>query len=189
MSRGEGSALAIYRPILILNGPCGVGKTTVAEAISDALQSRRHALFDLDALAKVFPRPTDDPFGQALALRQLARLLPALDTDGPLPLILPYVWETADDLTCLRAALPHAHITHVLLLAPLDEIDRRLSRREHGDSLAWHRQRARVLDAALRSGPCPDLTLDTAATPPDALARLVLVQTGWPHTAPIGPRP
>lgn len=168
------------RPVLLLNGPCGVGKTTLAEAISDALMPKRHAVFDLDALAKVHPRPDNDPFGQALALRQLTRLLPGIDAGAPCPLILPHVWETSADLARLQGALRGAAVTHVVMLAPIGQIDARLARREHGDSLDWHRARARVLDAALRSGPSRDLTLDTADTTPQALARMVLEETGWP---------
>ena len=143
------------------------------------LLPRRHALFDLDALAKVFPRPEDDPFGQALALRQLTKLLPDLDAEGPCPLILPHVWENQADLNRLYIALPDAAVTHVLLVAAIDQIDARLARREYGESLEWHRARARVLDATLRSGPSPDLILDTAATP-QILACRLLNQTGWP---------
>jgi putative protein kinase ArgK-like GTPase of G3E family len=61
-------------PFLIVTGPMGVGKSTVAEAVSDALRTAGvpHALVDLDAFTGCYPPPPDDPYRQRLALRNLA---------------------------------------------------------------------------------------------------------------------
>lgn len=167
------------RPVLLLNGACGVGKTTLAEALSDLLNLRNiaHAVIDLDALSKVFPRPDDDPFGSAIALGNLQSLLPNL---GTRPLILPRVIETDADLHALRSALAPCRITHVLLRADLATLYHRLHRREAGASLEWHRTRAAVLDASLPFGPSPYLTLDTTDLDPEQAALALFAATDWP---------
>jgi predicted ABC-type ATPase len=60
--------------VLILNGPVGVGKSTIANTVSEVLEQRGvpHALVEMDYLAAAYPRPDDDPFHQELAVRNLA---------------------------------------------------------------------------------------------------------------------
>jgi adenylylsulfate kinase len=166
------------RQVLLLNGACGVGKTTLAEAVSDALNERKipHAVIDLDALSKVFPRPQDDPYGTTIALRNLTTLMPNF---GAHALILARVIETEAELRALEAALGPCQITHILLRANLTTLHSRLARRETGESLDWHCQRATTLDAALLSGPSPDLTLDTTNLTPTQGATVLLTVTDW----------
>jgi adenylylsulfate kinase len=167
------------RPVLLLNGACGVGKTTLAEALSDLLNLRNiaHAVMDIDALSKVFPRPSSDRFGSAIALVNLRTLLPNL---GTRPLILARVIETDADLHALRSALAPCRITHVLLRADLATLYGRLQRREAGTNLEWHCNRAAALDASLSFGPSPDLTLDTGDLDPEQAALALLAATDWP---------
>lgn len=169
------------RQVLLLNGACGVGKTTIAEALSDRLNAcgTAHAVIDLDALSKVFPRPAEDPFGTAVALRNLRALLPSI---GARALILARVIETTEELQALSDTLAPCQITHVLLRAELTTLYTRLAGREMGDSLTWHCQRATTLDATLLFGPSPDLTLDTTNLTPTQGATIVLTVTDWPTT-------
>lgn len=167
------------REVLLINGPCGVGKTRAGFALSDALNARKlgHVLLDLDALAQVFPRPQDDPFGGRMALRQLSALLPFW---GMRPIVLARVIETEEELAELRAALSPCRITHVVLTAEPHAIAARLARRETGAALAWHIGRAAELDEALRSGPSRDLTIDTSDLDPDAVALELQSALDWP---------
>lgn len=167
------------RPVLVLNGVCGVGKTTIAEAVSDLLNTRQipHALIDLDALSKLFPRPDNDPFGTDTALHNLQTLLPNL---GPRPLIVARVVETAAQMMALSQTLAPCTLTHVLLQAAPQTVHTRLAHREHGETLEWHRNRAAQLDVTLRSGPSPDLTLDTTDLIPHTAALALLRALNWP---------
>src|SRR5438105_15288750 len=57
-------------PTLLVTGPVGVGKSTVAAAVSDLLTMRgvAHAFADMDCFSHFHPRPADDRFGSRLTL-------------------------------------------------------------------------------------------------------------------------
>jgi len=169
---------------LLINGPCGVGKSALAWAVSDILSEagRRNAVIEFDHLAPLRPRGPDDPWGYGLSLDCLSLMLPRLARAGAEALIFPYVFETATDIDRLAATLPGAAITHCRLTAGGATLHDRLARRESGESLDWHRARADVLAETLKSGPAPDLVLDTDGATPEMLARNLLNETGWPDT-------
>jgi deoxyadenosine/deoxycytidine kinase len=60
-------------PLLVVSGPIGVGKTTVAQEISNLLDrsNTAHTFVDLDALTQTYTRPPDDPYGYRLVFANL----------------------------------------------------------------------------------------------------------------------
>ena len=64
-SRVDGSDVRV--PVLVLSGPVGVGKTTVAHEMFDQLSGRdvAHAVVDLDALGICWPYGEGDPSRRA----------------------------------------------------------------------------------------------------------------------------
>ncbi len=172
---------------LLLNGPCGVGKTTVADQISRAMNRHPRALIDLDALTKLFPHLPDDPHGFADGLANLKAMRPHLAARGIDALIVAYVIETADDLDRLADAVG-GPVTHCLLTADRADLHSRLAGRETGASLDWHKTRADTLSDVLRHAPAPDLTIDTSGRDPEELAETILAATGWPDRTGA-PRP
>ena len=91
-------------PVVILTGTVGVGKTSVAFEMSEILAARAvpHALVDLDALSHVFPRPPDDPYGQRVALENLAAVWRNNQQAGARQLILVRVIEASPSLTSIE---------------------------------------------------------------------------------------
>ena len=61
-------------PVLVITGPVGVGKTTVAAALSELLGQAdlAHAVIDLDWLRWCYPSPANDPFHLELGIQNLA---------------------------------------------------------------------------------------------------------------------
>ncbi|MBE9028535.1 ATP-binding protein [filamentous cyanobacterium LEGE 11480] len=59
-------------PVLIISGPVGVGKTSVANAVSEELihHAIPHTFVDLDQLRYTYPRPIGDRFGSQLGLQK-----------------------------------------------------------------------------------------------------------------------
>lgn len=166
--------------MLIVTGPVGVGKTTVASAIADLLDASDIpcALVDMDALRACFPRPAEDPFHTALGYRNLAALWRNFRAAGAERLVLADVVESRD-LLPYRQAVPEAEITVVRLTASRATIARRLRGREDGEALAWHLARAEELTSVMERAGIGDVVIDADRTTPSELATGILRRIGW----------
>src|SRR5258708_36649636 len=99
--------------VLLVTGPVGVGKTTVALEASDLLEAAGvpHAVIDVDALSWCYRTPVNDPFHNRLALRNLRCVWANFAAAGAARLILARVIEARDELGAFRQAVPGAQPT------------------------------------------------------------------------------
>src|SRR5687767_2659899 len=102
-------------PVVLITGPVGVGKTTIALEASNLLQEAKmpHAVIDLDTLSWCYPAPDDDYYRTSLALQNLADVWPNYAAAGAQRLILVRVIEARAELEQFRRILPDAEITVV----------------------------------------------------------------------------
>lgn len=168
-------------PVLVITGPVGVGKTSVAVAMSELLTSATlaHAFIDLDWLRWCSPSPADDPFYIELGLANLAVVWANYHAAGAQRLILADIVESRALLAQYQVAIPAASITVVRLQASLATIHRRLAGREVGAGLAWHQQRAAELLAQWDAQPVEDLRVDTEEKSALAIAEEILRRSQW----------
>jgi hypothetical protein len=119
----------------LLTGTIGVGKTSLAERISEVLHARglRHGLLDLDWLGQVYPplRP-EEPFDLSLSLENLGAVVSNFRARGIERFVIAATITSAKELSALRAALPGVHLTVGLVIAPAASIRRRIERRDTG---------------------------------------------------------
>ncbi len=168
-------------PVVILTGTVGVGKTSVALEMSDILAARavRHALIDLDALSYVFPRPSDDPYGQRMALENLEAVWRNYERFGAQRLILVRVVESETELDLYRAAITGADITVCRVLASAGQSAMRIRVREIGSGLAWHLRRSVELDALLDKAAVEDFSVRHDDRGIREVAQEVVHRLGW----------
>ena len=173
--------MAARVPLMVITGPVGVGKTSVAAAVSDLLDrvGVAHAMIDLDHLRWCSPSPTDDPFRLALGLRNLAAVWANYRAAGAARLILADVVESRAELAGYRTAVPGAAIVVVRLRASLPTIGRRLAGRDVGASLESHRQRAAELARQMERDRVEDLLVDTEGKSAEEVAREVVTRGNW----------
>lgn len=166
-------------PIMIVTGPVGVGKTTVALEISELLEQsgRAHACVDLDALRWHYPRRPDDRFSTRLAMKNLAAIWLNFREYGATSLVVADVIETRSGLDRYRAAIPGADIFVVRLTASLQTLAQRLKQRELGLSLDWHLQRAPELTAIMERNNVEDLLVATDGKTVTQIAEEILAAT------------
>jgi adenylylsulfate kinase-like enzyme len=168
-------------PVLIISGPVGVGKTSVALEIADLLGPAgvRHAVVDLDALTWCFPRPADDRHHQRLGLRNLAAIWQSYRAAGAERLVIARVVSSHEELDAYRAAVPGAAITVVRLRASPETLRQRVERREIGLALEKSLRRTLELAAELERARAEDHVVDTDERSVTEVARAVLAVAGW----------
>jgi hypothetical protein len=169
-------------PVLLITGPVGVGKTSVAFETLELLEERNLpcAFFDVDGLTYFHPKPADDRFGERFAIDALGMLVPRLREEQRITrLILARVLWERESLCRYRKAIPDAEITVVRLNAPIDVIDARIRHREAGSAVEWYLTRARELDAHWQAHPVEDLLIETADRDVREIAREIVGSLGW----------
>lgn len=149
--------------LVILSGPIGVGKTTVAEELSGILEAEGigHTLIDLDGLSKTFPRPRGDAFGEQIALKNLADVWSNARQLGVKNLIIARVVETRSGAERIAAAVNAPIGCIVQLNASNSTLLARVRIREIGAARTWHERRALELSSAMQSNSIADVQVDT----------------------------
>lgn len=162
--------------VIILNGPVGVGKTSVSEAISEILQKNSipHAYIDFDNLTQSFPRPKNDPFNYSLGMKNLSDLWNNYKKLNIKYLILPHVVGSRDELKDYKNAIPEGSFTVVGLRADIKTLHSRLKQRNSGDSLKWHLNRAKELTKQFDKNKVDDFTMDTDRKTVAEVAAIIL---------------
>ena len=168
-------------PTILLTGPVGVGKSTVAEAMGYLLLARDipHANVDFDQLT-AGPRPADDDvWGTKLGLSNLAAIWRNYQQAGARRLIIARVIESRSELDGFRRAVPGADIVVVRLRAAPGTLQARVRLRGPWRDLEWHLARSVELGAQMDAQPFEDVLVETDDRDVTTVARDVLERTGW----------
>ena len=175
------TAAAPTVPTLIVTGPVGVGKTSVAYEVANLLEAAAlpHACIDMDTLRSCYPRPAHDRFNLALGLKNLGVVWENCRLAGATHLVLADVVETPDERADYRAAVPGATLTIVRLRADLATLTARVSGRETGAGLEWHLRRTAELAAQMEKRRVEDFTVETNGRVVTAIAREIVDRCGW----------
>lgn len=169
-------------PTIIVTGPVGVGKSTVAEAMGYQLLAAKipHANVDFDQLTACDPRPADDDrWGTKLGLANLAAIWKNYQLAGARRLIVARVIESRSELEGFRRAIPGADIVLVRLRAAPETLQARVRSRGPWRDMEWHLARSGELAAQMDAQPFEDVLIETDGRDVVTVAREVLQRTGW----------
>lgn len=160
--------------VVVLSGPCGIGKSSAGFEMMEHLERCGvPAAFVDGVLAHVTPAPPGDPFAYATAERTLRALWQVFAEEGHTRLLLSRVVENSEQLGIVERAVPDAQVRVFRLVASAATVAERLARREVGDGLPWHLQRAAEVARATLGEPVD------AERPLRDVVIDVLLRTGW----------
>ena len=142
--------------LIVISGPVGVGKTTVAEEASAQLDQRgiAHKFIDLDALGETYPQP------HRLTLANLSDVWANCADGGSRTLIVSHVVEAQSDVTDLEGAVSSSKTIVIQLRASDANLLDRVQRRELGSGLARHEKLPLELATILQDAPA-DFVVET----------------------------
>ncbi|MDP9380008.1 MAG: AAA family ATPase [Chloroflexota bacterium] len=168
-------------PVMLITGPVGVGKTTVASEVSELLDAAgvAHGLVDVDALRWCYPRHPGDRFRIGLAMKNLAAVWGNFREYGAERLVLADVVESREELQRYREAIPGAEILVVRLRASPETLAARLRVRELGMALDRHLRRASELADLMECNRVEDILVDTDGKGAPECARVILSFSEW----------
>jgi hypothetical protein len=164
--------------IIVLNGPLGIGKSTLAEALAESIA--RCVMLDGDQLVAANPPPADEI---EYLHSTIALLVAHHRRFGYLHFVISHLWRTRAELLDLRRKLlevdPEADIRCFLLSLPLAENLRRIERRQSAralDELEFERRTVVEERAVLFENADGSLgePFDVSAAPADLVATLLL---------------
>jgi ABC-type cobalamin/Fe3+-siderophores transport system ATPase subunit len=163
--------------IIVLNGPLGIGKSTLAEALMESIDGC--VMLDGDRLAAANPPPPDE----MEHLHSTIALLVAHHRRFGYPhFVIDHLWRTPEELADLRRRLldidSDADIRAFLLTLPLDENLRRIQRRQDAraiEELDFERRTVLQEREVVFGSNGGDLgePFDVSAPPPDLVAALL----------------
>ena len=166
-------------PTILITGPSGVGKSTVASEVSWILSEERdlaHACIEMDAIGNMHPMPDDC----RLRLANLRAVWDNYRAEGANRLILVDTLESASDLGVLQAALPQAQIAVFRLTADLAVLFERVSAREQGGvGEPLHREMAERHVRVQAGLGITERVIEADSRTPNQLAREILRLCGW----------
>jgi len=173
-------ALTAAVPVLVITGPVGVGKSTIAAEAAWLLRQADvpHALIDLDRIEQCWPVPADDPWNERVSHRNLACMWANFRQAGADRLIFARVLETRSLLRRVTAAVPGAQITVVRLRAPLAVLQERIRSREASDP-DWFLGAAAHTVEVFERAQVEDHLVDNENRPATVVAEEVLRRVGW----------
>jgi hypothetical protein len=168
-------------PVIVITGPVGVGKSTVALEAAGLLRRAQiaYALVDLPQIGNSWPSPSDDPWNERLIQRNLRALWTNFREAGASRLLLCRVLEERSLLRYILEAVPGSNITVVRLRASLEELHARLRARENPRSLGWYLDVATYLEKRLEQTRVEDILIETEKRPPAEIASEILQRAGW----------
>jgi shikimate kinase len=161
---------------IILNGPLGIGKSTLAEALSESID--QCVMLDGDHLIAANP-PSVDPFQHLHST--IALLVAHHQRFGYRHFVIDHVWHTSEELADLRRILldidGDADIHCFLLTLPLEENLHRIARRQSARALEeqeFERRTVAEEREALFNNCGDDLgeRFDVSATPDELVATM-----------------
>ena len=179
---GQTGGMAVERvPVLLVTGPVGVGKSTVALEMSRLLGEAGvpHAFVDLAWLGVVWPAPADDPWNERMAHRNLGCVWANAREAGAERLILVRVLEARSLLRRVEAAVPGAVVSVVRLREPLGVIHERIRRRESGRDAGWYLDAATGLVNSMEGSGLEDHVVDNDHRPAAEVALEAVRLVGW----------
>jgi HSP20 family molecular chaperone IbpA len=168
-------------PVLVVTGPVGVGKTSVASELSELLDQAgvAHALVDVDSLRWCYPRRPDDPFRVKLAMKNLAAIWLNFQAAGADRLVLVDVIESRAELSRIAAAVPGADVRVVRLRATAETLTARVRQRELGLGRDRHLRRMAELARRMDSGAVEEILVETDGRSVSAIANEIVNRIGW----------
>jgi len=164
--------------IILLNGPLGIGKSTLAEALAESID--HCVMLDGDHLVAANPPPVDET---EFLHSSIALLTAHGQQSGYRHFVINHLWRTAGELGDLRRRLlaldTDADIRCFLLTLPLDENLRRIELRQRARAIdEWEFERRTVAEerAALFERPNGDLgePFDVSGPPASLVATMLL---------------
>jgi len=167
-------------PVLVITGPVGVGKSTIAAEAAWLLRQAEvpYALVDLDRIEQCWPVPADDPWNERVSHRNLACMWANFRQAGADRLILARVLESRSLLRRVARAVPGAQITVVRLRASLAVLHERIRSREASDP-EWFLGAATHTAQVFERAQVEDHLVDNENRPAAVVAEEVLRRVGW----------